>query len=119
MVKYSTSQEIVKMIKELRRILFEEFVLNPAPLFETVAAEKEPLLVEKEGQVFRLELIEWSEPSTIWAHYDPQLVRAGLQRSAGALSGVDRDELISDIHQARQQDSYGETTRSASWWPCP
>src|SRR5262245_6868015 len=46
-------------------------------------------------------------PHDIWADYDPKRVRQGLKDSAGALAGVDRDELLRDIYAQREQDSRG------------
>jgi hypothetical protein len=43
----------------------------------------------------------------IWADYDPEKVKQGLQRSAGALAGIDRDALQRDIQSQLQQDSDG------------
>jgi hypothetical protein len=40
---------------------------------------------------------------SIWAGYDPGGVIAALRASAGALVGVDREQLIADIHAAREQ----------------
>jgi hypothetical protein len=42
----------------------------------------------------------------IWADYDPEKVRHGLQRSAGALKGVDITALKKDIKSQRQQESH-------------
>jgi hypothetical protein len=41
----------------------------------------------------------------IWADYDPEKVRQGLQRSKGALQGVDIEALKKDIHAQRHQES--------------
>jgi hypothetical protein len=43
----------------------------------------------------------------IWADYDPEKVRQGLQSSAGALKGVDTEALKKDIQGQRQQESHG------------
>jgi hypothetical protein len=43
----------------------------------------------------------------IWADYDPEKVRQGLQRSAGALEGVDIAALKQDIRDQRGQDTNG------------
>ena len=43
----------------------------------------------------------------LWAGYDPARVRAGLRQSAGALRGVDRDQLVKDLAEQREQDSRG------------
>jgi hypothetical protein len=44
---------------------------------------------------------------SIWTHYDPKRVRAALQASAGALQGIDRAELFSDLASQRSQESSG------------
>jgi hypothetical protein len=41
----------------------------------------------------------------IWAEYDPEKVRQGLKRSAGALIGVEHEALKQDIKSQRQQES--------------
>lgn len=95
------------MSKQPNRIRFEDFAINPETLFEAVAAQREPLLVEKGSLVFRVEIVDGGEVEDIWADYDPQQARAGLRKSAGALAGVDREQLLADIHAARQQNSHG------------
>jgi hypothetical protein len=42
----------------------------------------------------------------IWADYDPEKVKQGLQSSAGALAGVDHEALRKDIKSQRQQESH-------------
>jgi hypothetical protein len=42
----------------------------------------------------------------IWADYDPEKVKQGLQSSAGALAGVDHEALKKDIKSQRQQQSH-------------
>ena len=46
---------------------------------------------------------------SIWTHYDPKRVRAALQTSAGALQGVDRAKLLSDLAGQRSQESSGRS----------
>jgi hypothetical protein len=43
----------------------------------------------------------------IWADYDPARAQAGLRHSAGALRGVDREQLLADLAEQRGQDSRG------------
>jgi hypothetical protein len=43
----------------------------------------------------------------IWTAYDPEKVREGLRKSAGALKGVDIEALKRDIRDQRKQDSHG------------
>ena len=43
----------------------------------------------------------------IWATYDPDRARAALKASAGALRGIDIEQLKADLAAQRQQDSPG------------
>jgi hypothetical protein len=61
-----------------------------------------PILLERDGELYRL-----VKEAEIGAGYDPQRTRVALRNSAGALRGVDREALLNDIQQARQQDSAG------------
>lgn len=45
----------------------------------------------------------------VWFGYSAQRVRRALRKAAGALVGVNRDELLADIHAARQQQSHGRS----------
>jgi hypothetical protein len=47
-----------------------------------------------------------TEPN-IWASYDAELAVAALRQTKGALSGVDREQLLKDIHEQRGQNSIG------------
>ncbi|MGD9890252.1 MAG: hypothetical protein AB7R89_00810 [Dehalococcoidia bacterium] len=48
-----------------------------------------------------------ADPDNIWANYDVDAVRLALKESAGALQGVDRNHLLKDIYEQREQDSKG------------
>jgi hypothetical protein len=85
----------------------DEFARQLRAVFDTMAKRGEKVLVEKEGVLFRLEPEETLKKLDIWADYDPEKVKQGLQSSAGALAGVDRDALKKDIRSQRQQDSNG------------
>jgi hypothetical protein len=63
-----------------------------------------PVLLEKGGKLYRL---TEETQEDVWASYDPKKTRAALRKSAGALRGVDREELLADIHLSREQDSHG------------
>ena len=71
------------------------------------AADRAPVVLENDGLLYRL---TQAEPEDIWASYDPARARRALARSAGALIGVDRDELLADIYAQREQDSHGRQT---------
>lgn len=42
-----------------------------------------------------------------FAHYDPQAAIAGLRALDEALAGVDREQLLRDLHAQRGQNSTG------------
>ena len=67
-------------------------------------AGEDPVVLEKNGKRYRLveEVVD-----DIWESYDPAQVKAALLASAGALADVDRQQLLDDIHAAREQDSLG------------
>ena len=67
-------------------------------------ADKAPVVLEKDGLLYRL---TQAQPDDVWAGYDPERTRQALARSAGALKGVDVDELLADIYAQREQDSHG------------
>lgn len=65
-------------------------------------ADQAPLLLEKDGVLYHLTA---SDQEDIWADYDPKRVKVGLKKSAEALSDVDTEQLLDDIHQSREQRS--------------
>ena len=89
------------------RLSFDEFARHLRVVFDTMAKRGEKVFVEKEGVLFRLEAENAPEKPDIWADYDPEKVREGLRKSAGALKGVDIEELKRDIRDQRGQDSKG------------
>ncbi len=95
------------MAKELKRLSFDEFASNVRKIFDNMAGKGEPILIEREGHIYRLEPEQTQQPETLWTSYDPEIVRHGLRKSAGALAGVDREALLRDIHRAREQVSHG------------
>jgi hypothetical protein len=84
---------------------FHQFASQLPKVFEKVAKHGEKVLVEKDGMLFRLEPEETPKKPDIWANYDPEKVREGLRKSAGALKGVDIAALKRDIRDQRAQDS--------------
>jgi hypothetical protein len=68
---------------------FQQFARQLPKVFDTIAKRGEKVLVEKDGMLFRLE--PEKKPQDIWATYDPEKVREGLRKSAGALKGVDAE----------------------------
>jgi hypothetical protein len=55
-----------------------------------------------------LSLIAQTEPAgNVFAHYDPQAAIAGLRALDEAFAGVDRDQLLRDVHAQRAQVSQG------------
>lgn len=100
-------EEGEKMGKELKPLSFDEFASNVRAIFDNMARKGGPVLIEREGQIYRLEPEQTRQPEALWTSYDPEVVRHGLRKCAGALAGVDRETLLRDVHQAREQVSHG------------
>ena len=94
------------METQLRRIDFDEFASNLGPIFESLYRDGEPILVAKEGRLFKVEPQDVNA-GDVWRDYDPDRVREALRESAGAFRGVDREALLEDIHGQRAQFSTG------------
>ncbi|MGH2354226.1 MAG: hypothetical protein ACRDJN_21690 [Chloroflexota bacterium] len=99
------------MAKELPTIAFDDFAKRLPLVFDDVARRHEAILVERHGVLYRLEpetpAVQTAARTNIWANYDPDKVRAALRESAGALAGIDRDELLRDLYEQRAQESEG------------
>ena len=82
---------------------------------EEVNTTKTPRLIKRNGETLALLMPtgrgeKRSHPPqkrSIWTHYDPQRVKAALRDSKGALQGVNREELLSDLAEQRRQESTG------------
>jgi hypothetical protein len=74
-----------------------------------------PLTQTQPARPIREQLIEaqiWADagvtnPNDPWASYNPERMLQALRQSAGALQGVDRDELLRDLEEAREQETPG------------
>lgn len=80
--------------------------------------DETPVELEQRGVRYRVTRVDADAPAegrpidladeqNIWAGYDPDRVHRGLRTSAGALRGVDRDQLQRDLAEQRAQDSLG------------
>ena len=67
-----------------------------------------PVVLEKDGERY---VLAREDSHDTWADYDPEKVRQALLQSAGALTDIDRESLLSDIHAAREQNSPGRPDR--------
>jgi hypothetical protein len=67
-------------------------------------AREQPVVLERDGELYQLSK---TAPDDIWVGYDPDTVRAALERAVGMLDGVDRKVLIRDLRVERGQDSPG------------
>ena len=90
-----------------RKIDFDDFANNIRTVFDAMEREHTPIVVDRGGQLYRVEPQESAAAADIWATYDAGQVRQALQASRGALAGVDREELLRDLHAQRGQDSSG------------
>ncbi len=92
------------MTSEPRRIAFEHLASNLHQVFEQVRLTDKPVLVERDGDVYRLEKCM---SSNLWDGYDPRKARQGLRAAAGAMAGVDTKQLLEDLDAERGQDTVG------------
>ena len=90
----------------------ESKVINVAPESELGRFLEEigeaPVVLEKDGERY---VLAREDAHDIWADYNPEKVRQALLQSAGALAGIDRKSLLSEIHAAREQNSPGRPDR--------
>ncbi len=63
-----------------------------------------PLLLEKNGAVYRLEPLERS-CEDIFAGYDPEKVKKAIAATAGSWKDLDTEKLIAAIYWARKEGS--------------
>ena len=64
-------------------------------------------MVETGEGVYTLLVVQTEPARDIFAHYDPQAAIAGLRALPDAFAGVDRDQLLCDLHAQRAQNSRG------------
>jgi len=82
---------------------------------EEVNTTKTPRLIKRNGEALAMLMptggtakrTTHPQKRTIWTHYNPTQVKAALKQSAGALQGVNREELLSDLAEQRGQESTG------------
>ena len=79
---------------------FDHFQTHLAQVFEQVRNGNQPVLVERNGETYRLEK---EVPEDIWKDYNPEKVQKALAASRGMLKGVDLDELLRDLDAQREQ----------------
>lgn len=88
------------MATEPTRIDFDDFAKDIQTVFERIRRSNEPVLIVRGDDVYRVE----RALSNGFLDYDAGRVRRALQQSAGALRGVDRQELLGDIRAQREQN---------------
>ncbi len=95
------------MANEPRRIPFDDFIQQVQSIFDMLARQKEPVMVERKGRLFRVEAERTDEAQALWADYDAERVRTALRSSAGAFKDIDVEQLKRDLREERAQDSHG------------
>lgn len=103
------------MVTKPRRIRFDDFAKSLDTVFDEVAEQQAPVLVERAGRLYRLEPATvdplddpWAEYDP-WANYDPEKVLEAWEtaRRARIFEGVDVEQLKAEIKGQRGQDSIG------------
>ena len=94
---------------------FAEFARKLPTVLDTLTNRGVDILVEKEGNIYLFEIKNTfketlKQKQDIWADYDPEKTKPGVQQRAGALTGVDLAALKKDMKRQRQQESHGRPT---------
>lgn len=97
------------MVATPRRMTFDDFARTLERVFDDMAEQQQPVVVERGGRLYRLAPATAEEPEDIWANYDPEKVLEAWEtaRKAKLFEGVDVEQLKADIKAARGQDSHG------------
>ena len=95
------------MANEPRRMQFDDFLEQVQSIFDMLARQKEPVVVERKGRLFRVEAEQKDATQALWADYDGERVRTALRQSAGAFKDIDVEQLKRDLREERTQDSHG------------
>ena len=90
-------------MKTAKRLRYINYAARMQTLLDLVATEQQCIELEYKGKLIRLEPA--GEAPEV--PHDPDAFRAMLQRTAGALKGVDTEALKRDLREMRQQDSKG------------
>jgi hypothetical protein len=88
------------MASDPQSIDFDDFAAHLSQVFEQVKLGHRPVIVERDGALYRL---EHQAPTDLWTNYDPDRVRQGIRQASGVLAGIDTQQLLADIHQQRGQ----------------
>jgi hypothetical protein len=79
-------------------------------LAEEVQATQTPRVLKRDDEslavVMPLATTYPAQGAALWENYNAQQVNAALQESAGTLTGVDTEALLSDIKEERTQDKH-------------
>jgi|GEM_PF-2872417 len=92
---------------------FTPIDITNIPALRRIVAEmkhaKQPRLLKQDSEtvalLLPLETVREQDIQTLWKNYHPKKVQAAIQQSAGALTGVNREQLLADIADARTQES--------------
>jgi hypothetical protein len=93
----SGARKMAKAVKRLRVTPGSEL----AEILESARAG--PILLEKDGELFRLDREEGVEG--LWAGYDPAEVSSALRKTAGSWGDLDADETVAALYRAREEGS--------------
>jgi hypothetical protein len=65
-------------------------------------ATRAPLLLEKEGVLFRLDIVE-REIVEPWKAYSPETAVSGMRAAAGSWADLDTEAIKANIYRAREE----------------
>ncbi len=106
-------EEGEKMGKELKPLSFDEFASNVRTIFDNMARKGGPVLIEREGQIYRLEPEQTRQPEALWTSYDP----VGIDEIRHELGRTTVTDLLSILMDVTKQSLPVYPSQSSSAFP--
>jgi hypothetical protein len=91
------------MAHEPHRISFDQFKTHLVKVFEQLRDSSQPVLVERNGETYRLEKQGAEDPCH---DYDPVKAHQALTAGRGMFAGTDREQFLREIHEQREQGTH-------------
>jgi hypothetical protein len=88
-------------MKPSKRLRYVDYAARMQALLDLVADEQQCIELEYKGKLIRLEFVGEAPEMP----HDPEAVRRALKASAGALKGIDIEELKRDLREMGYQDT--------------
>jgi hypothetical protein len=68
-------------------------------------AGEHPVVLETNGELYRLDRIQKEPKDDLWEGYDPEKVREAVKKYAGTITEEEAEAWIADLYRARKEGS--------------